>query len=1067
MGALTEFAKPSSARMATEQSIALQEEEAKEAAAREFAPGVLGFAQRILSHPLLQTAIEPFIREEAAMAGALEEMSTRPGGRAEPIQDRIMRALVRAGQEIAGKGERRGFAETFEKAGIPAGPSLSTLLSPLGIYTKTGEGAPLQAGGILDPTARGAAGTVLSIAATPSTYITLGTSAGLKIGAKGVIKTLAPKGEKLLLKTLAETLPAGIKAVEKLPAAGRELAQTAALQLGKRQVEKRVGEEIARVEAGTIAPFAEIQAPFKVTGQQKALELSFAGVLDEAVKKEADDILKSGFSATDPLYIETRKLARKKAEETVLAAASIDPKLLDRGGIKWMGLTIPGTSRSATILSGMTRRGIHAIGKAGEATPFIAGIMKQSKNSYDSFKWALMQNPFTKDLPGYNILKNQHIDAEAALFADHLERIEQSSALRWLNKQDEGTWRNFADAFETGDFGRLSPIERQAATELKNGFDEMVLREVELGALSPDAVRNNYLAHFYENTPTELKAFFNAWGGRSWDPTDLGRHAEERVYDTLHAAERASQALHDMDPSRPILKPIWNPVEVYIRRAQSHARAVSWRSWLDTVGSHWGGTTADFNVSDFLDLTAPKIGAPAFEAQRITAFFEQPRKPGQIGSIQFLKGLTDEGKEEFFRQRFAKVSSREEWSNTILKYQEHAAFWPRKTKPLVGEMAPDGTPYVLHNFGGAIKNLAIPESVARDLQGASRRLIFGEEASRLFRHWDQFTNLMRASVTVVFPTFNFRNGYSNLAQSYLEAGVGILDPRLHFRAIGVLVGQQGQLVSRKTGEKYSYEELRNLARQYQVTVTGAERLQQTGMFVNFSKTKGAPRAVAAGIENEGRMALWLSRIRAGEVPELAAQNVKRALFDYKALAPAEKEVFKRLFLFYTWPRKNIPLQIQRLAHVPGRQASLVKLFSGRRSEDEDLTTWDGQAFKIRLDRDGDNLTILSGIDLPIRDLNIIWRGSAKGTLRSGLGMLVPQLKVLAETAAGQSLFTGRGFARTESETAGTVAKHLPKPVQNFIGYKMIVDTAGRRRHYFDAERFNVLVQSFILSRFVS
>ena len=73
-----------------------------------------------------------------------------------------------------------------------------------------------------------------------------------------------------------------------------------------------------------------------------------------------------------------------------------------------------------------------------------------------------------------------------------------------------------------------------------------------------------------------------------------------------------------------------------------------------------------------------------------------------------------------------------------------------------------------------------------------------------------------------------------------------------------------------------------------------------------------------GVESNARLALFLDQVKKGASYEDAAKHVKKYLFDYEDLSPVERDVFKRVVPFYTWSRKNIPLQVEALATQPDR-----------------------------------------------------------------------------------------------------------------------------------------------------
>jgi hypothetical protein len=65
----------------------------------------------------------------------------------------------------------------------------------------------------------------------------------------------------------------------------------------------------------------------------------------------------------------------------------------------------------------------------------------------------------------------------------------------------------------------------------------------------------------------------------------------------------------------------------------------------------------------------------------------------------------------------------------------------------------------------------------------------------------------------------------------------------------------------------------------------------------------------------------------------AANSVKHYLFDYSDITSFEREVMRRLFPFYTWTRKNIPLQLEHLWKQPEKFAPLAIPMRMRDNED--------------------------------------------------------------------------------------------------------------------------------------
>lgn len=75
-------------------------------------------------------------------------------------------------------------------------------------------------------------------------------------------------------------------------------------------------------------------------------------------------------------------------------------------------------------------------------------------------------------------------------------------------------------------------------------------------------------------------------------------------------------------------------------------------------------------------------------------------------------------------------------------------------------------------------------------------------------------------------------------------------------------------------------------------------------------------AIGRNIEENARMAHFLSKLQeTGSIAD-SAMSVKKYLFDYGDLTPFERKVAKRVNAFYTFTRKNTPLQIVALAETP-------------------------------------------------------------------------------------------------------------------------------------------------------
>lgn len=70
------------------------------------------------------------------------------------------------------------------------------------------------------------------------------------------------------------------------------------------------------------------------------------------------------------------------------------------------------------------------------------------------------------------------------------------------------------------------------------------------------------------------------------------------------------------------------------------------------------------------------------------------------------------------------------------------------------------------------------------------------------------------------------------------------------------------------------------------------------------------RRIGTAVEDNARALHFIDRFKAGHSMDAAEESVKKYLFDYTDLSEFEQEKLKLFIPFYTWMRKNIPLQFQ-------------------------------------------------------------------------------------------------------------------------------------------------------------
>jgi len=153
----------------------------------------------------------------------------------------------------------------------------------------------------------------------------------------------------------------------------------------------------------------------------------------------------------------------------------------------------------------------------------------------------------------------------------------------------------------------------------------------------------------------------------------------------------------------------------------------------------------------------------------------------------------------------------------------------------------------------------------------------------------------------------------------------------------------------------------------------------------------------------------------------ALASVAKYQFDYTDLTKAERSI-QRIFPFYTWTRKNLPLQVEMLLTKPGRFAAVGKFKTAVEGMQEEplltnlLKDYQKSGIPLKI-RGGQKQAVYDLADLlPFNELGILsevvgphgelqpWK-----PLELGMNLLSPLYKVPIEQAAGRSLFTGQSI----------------------------------------------------------
>lgn len=317
----------------------------------------------------------------------------------------------------------------------------------------------------------------------------------------------------------------------------------------------------------------------------------------------------------------------------------------------------------------------------------------------------------------------------------------------------------------------------------------------------------------------------------------------------------------------------------------------------------------------------------------------------------------------------------------------------------------------------SILNSGLDEKVVSAMKEEIRkavRVISDEDMSKFLRGWEKAVGLWRRGA-VQSPGFHIRNIVGNTWVNFLR---GVRIPQY-------LAAAKDQLAIREVAGNSAFrEDIAKLGMDGALekhiapeSLTNLRNAQRTGIFSsNFFQTDVAHSGLRQGLEHAkhpldtllrplqvfgssaedwARYANYLQGIEEGLSPEGAASLVRRYLFDYQDLTPFERHGLKNVIPFYTFMRKNVPLQLSELVQQPGK---FEALFHARQELDK-----------------GNRIPETSG-EAAFKSLQPITsavRGDYSGAARGLVGMPggpagLP--RVALENSLGVSNYTGRTMA---------------------------------------------------------
>ncbi|KKN45062.1 hypothetical protein LCGC14_0686870 [marine sediment metagenome] len=335
----------------------------------------------------------------------------------------------------------------------------------------------------------------------------------------------------------------------------------------------------------------------------------------------------------------------------------------------------------------------------------------------------------------------------------------------------------------------------------------------------------------------------------------------------------------------------------------------------------------------------------------------------------------------------------------------------------------------------SLKGLMFEPDVAGEIGKMADFYLNPKYAGRFIRAFDAVQNMWKKWTLAIFPKYHLRNMVGNMWNNHLA----------DVKVVNYSKAEALQLYKRYGTDRVLGEHVRGLVKKAGFTfdeankiINDAERLgvlsggwyaadveQSLRSALKKGGITGRGMAVGTAIENNARLAHYLDRLTKGSNSMDAALSVKKYLFDYADLTHFERSVMKRLFPFYTWTRKNVPLQLEHLWKQPQKYAPIAAPLRSRNPQDllrlkyARPDVYDRLPIELRRDADSVTYVPLEGL-IPAADLADMVRPQ-----EIFLDLLTPYLRAPLELAFNKSLYFESELNRYPSQTQELLRLDLP------------------------------------------
>lgn len=371
-----------------------------------------------------------------------------------------------------------------------------------------------------------------------------------------------------------------------------------------------------------------------------------------------------------------------------------------------------------------------------------------------------------------------------------------------------------------------------------------------------------------------------------------------------------------------------------------------------------------------------------------------------------------------------------------------------------------------------IPGVKFPPEVAQRLNRSYQTLTSNEEINKFLKVYDGAQNWWKMWSLGARPAYHAKNTIGNLWNNYL-AGVTTPKPYADAAAFQVKLAKNnlnGSIAGYKVDELYDAMATRGVFGEGQYSgdiATTIGDVLKGGSSNPFTLSTRNPILrggfkIGQTIEDNARIALFIDSLNKGKNFDEAASQVRKYLFDYGDLSPFERSTLKRLMPFYTWSRKNLPLQLEAIVRHPDKVNKLNLAreniqFDTEVPDLEDVPSYIREAMPIygaekflgepALPGTAKAITLQNLI--PFADLTTftkyldtetipetIDKGRLSQTISTALGGVSPLLKAPIEYLSNYDFFRRKTIEEFKGQTADMLGVqmpvHLAKALSNIV-----------------------------------